>query len=228
MIDIPEAKLLAVKRVTQDNRGRKTPVVDGVKSLNLKQRMDLVKSLKIDGKSNSIKRIWIPKSTPGELRPLGIPTLRDRAKQALAVLALEPEWEGKFEPNSYGFRPGRSCQDAMMAIFIAINRKDKYVLEGDIAKCFDRINHQNLLLKLETFPSMEKQLRSWLKAGILDEKETFFPEEGTPQGSPRVTPWRTLLFTEWNPISKIGYHSLFQKIPEENTSLKKPKRQNLV
>lgn len=182
LINSPEAKFLSVRRVTQDNRGKNTPGIDGVKSLNPPQRIELVRSLKIDGKSDSIKRISIPKSPPGEMRLLGIPTLRDRAKQALALLALEPEWEAKFEPNSYGFRPGRSCHDAIEGIHIALNRKEKFVLEADIAKCFDRINHEALLLKMNTFPQMRNQIRSWLKAGILNQGKTLFPEEGTPQG----------------------------------------------
>ena len=106
----------------------------------------------------------------------------DRALQALVKLALEPEWEARFEPNSYGFRPGRSCQDAIEAIFVSINKKDKYVLDADIAKCFDRINHEALLNKLETSPTIRRQIRSWLKAGVMDGKQLFPTSEGTPQG----------------------------------------------
>ncbi|MHC5732454.1 MAG: reverse transcriptase domain-containing protein, partial [Nostoc sp.] len=80
-----------------------------------------------------------------------VPTIDDRAFQSLVKLALEPEWEAKFEPNSYGFRPGRSCHDAVDAIFKAIKQKSKFVLDADIAKCFDKINHETLLRKLNTF-----------------------------------------------------------------------------
>jgi RNA-directed DNA polymerase len=150
----------------------------------------MAKSLKIDGKSDKIKRVWIPKPTSEELRPVGIPTMRDRAKQALALLAMEPEWEAKFEPNSYGFRPGRSSLDAIEAVHSSINKKPKFVLHGDIRKCFDRINHDKLLGKVSTFPMMNRQLRSWLKAGIVDGSEEMFPKvlqqlsanAGTPQG----------------------------------------------
>jgi RNA-directed DNA polymerase len=102
--------------------------------------------------------------------------------QALAKLALEPEWESKFEPNSYGFRPGRSCHDAVGQIYLSINKQPKYVLDADIAKCFDKINHKALLEKLNTFPTLRRQVRSWLKAGAIDEAQLIPTSEGTPQG----------------------------------------------
>ena len=108
--------------------------------------------------------------------------MEDRARQALAKMALEPEWEAKFEPNSYGFRPGRSCHDAVEAIWICINQAPKYALDADIAKCFDRISHDALLDKLGTFPEMRRAIKTWLKAGIMDGGELFPTSEGTPQG----------------------------------------------
>lgn len=95
---------------------------------------------------------------------------------------LEPEWEARFEPNSYGFRPGRSTHDAIEAIFTSINQKAKYVLDADISKCFDKINHKQLLEKLNTFPTLRRQIRAWLKAGVMDGKQLFLTSEGTPQG----------------------------------------------
>jgi RNA-directed DNA polymerase len=176
------AKLLAVRKVTQDNQGKRTAGVDGVKSLTPKQRLELANGLKMGRKANPVRRVWIPKVNSEEMRPLGIPTMYDRALQALVKLALEPEWEARFEPNSYGFRPGRSCHDAIEAIFTAINHKAKYVLDADIAKCFDRINHEALIKKIDTGPSLRRQLKAWLKAGVVDDGQLFPTEEGTMQG----------------------------------------------
>lgn len=176
------AKCLAVRRVSQDNQGKKTAGVDGLKSLSPEARLLLVKSLKLGTKAAPTRRVWIPKLGGDEKRPLGIPTIKDRALQALVKLALEPEWEARFEPNSYGFRVGRSCHDAIEAIFDAIKYKPKYVLDADIAKCFDRINHKALLDKLNTFPIIRRQVRAWLKAGVMESKQLFPTSEGTPQG----------------------------------------------
>ncbi len=173
-------KMLAVRRVTQDNQGKKTAGVDGVKSLSPVQRLALVKKLALKGKSKPTRRVWIDKPGSSEKRPLGIPTMYDRALQALVKLALEPEWEARFEPNSYGFRPGRSCHDAVEAIFVTISQKAKYVLDADIAKCFDRINHGELLKKLNTFPTLKLQIGTWLKSGVMDGKQLFPTSEGTP------------------------------------------------
>jgi len=134
-------RVLAVRRVTQDNRGRKTAGVDGVKSLSPKARIRLSEKLKLTGKSKPTRRVWIPKPGKDEKRPLGIPTMYDRALQGVVKAALEPEWEAVFEASSYGFRPGRSCHDAIRHIKDSIQSKAKYVLDADIAKCFDRINH---------------------------------------------------------------------------------------
>ncbi|NEQ62611.1 MAG: RNA-directed DNA polymerase, partial [Moorea sp. SIO4A1] len=159
------AKMIAVRRVTQENKGKKTAGIDGIKALNNRQRLTLVASLKISKKAQPTRRVWIPKPGRKEKRPLGIPIMYDRALQALTKQAIEPEWEAKFEPNSYGFRPGRSCHDAIEAIFTATNKMPKWVLDADIAKCFDKINHDALLNKLNTYPSMRRLIKSWLKSG---------------------------------------------------------------
>ena len=100
------AKCIAVRKVTQDNQGKNTAGVDGVKALTPKQRISLVGKLKLTSKAKPTRRVNIPKPGTTETRPLGIPTINDRALQALCKIALEPEWEARFEPNSYGFRPG--------------------------------------------------------------------------------------------------------------------------
>jgi len=135
------ACLLAVRRVTQDNQGKRTAGVDGMKNLTPPQRLSLAQQLQaapLLPKSPPVRRVWIPKVGTTEQRPLGIPVMEQRARQALVKLALEPEWEAKFEPNSYGFRPGRSAHDAIEAIFTSIHTQAKFVLDADIAKCFDR------------------------------------------------------------------------------------------
>jgi RNA-directed DNA polymerase len=176
------ARALSVRRVTQDNTGKKTAGVDGIKSLSPAARLKLVNNLKLGSKVSPTRRVWIPKPGTEEKRPLGIPTMKDRTLQALVKLALEPEWEARFEPNSYGFRPGRSCLDAIEAIFSAIRLKPKFVLDADISKCFDRIDHKALLNKLNTFPTIRRQIRAWLKAGVMDNMQYFETSEGTPQG----------------------------------------------
>lgn len=176
-------KLKAIRRVTQDNKGKRTAGVDGKKQLTPIQRMDMIHTMKMDGSADPIRRVYIEKGEDStETRPLGIPTMKDRAKQALALLALEPEWEAKFEPNSYGFRPGRGCHDAIEAIYISINQKPKYVLEADIEGCFNNIDHDSLINKLDTFPEMERQVRAWLKSGVLEDRIITATQRGVPQG----------------------------------------------
>ena len=131
-------KALAVRRVTQENRGKKTAGVDGIKSLSPEACMKLIGQLKLSGKSKPTRRVWIPKPGKDEKRPLGIPTIYDRALQGVVKAALEPEWEAQFEASSFGFRPGRACQDAIWTIKNAIQSKDKYILDADIAKCVRR------------------------------------------------------------------------------------------
>ncbi|OLE42606.1 MAG: group II intron reverse transcriptase/maturase, partial [Cyanobacteria bacterium 13_1_40CM_2_61_4] len=174
------AKTLAVRQVTQDNRGKRTAGIDGVKNLKPTERLQMAATLSLQGKASPVRRVWIPKPGKDEKRPLGIPTMRDRAKQALAKMALEPEWEAVFEPNSYGFRPGRGCHDAIEQVFIAM-RGEKYILEADIKGCFDNIAHEALLDKVND-PALRPLLKGWLKAGIMDGEVFQETPQGTPQG----------------------------------------------
>ena len=136
LINSLDAKLLAIRRVTQDNTGKCTAGVDKIKNLSPTQRLRLISKLSVPTRPLPLRRVWIPKPGKKELRPLGIPTIFDRCLQALFVLVLEPEWEAKFEANSYGFRPGRSCRDALEAIQDYVQKRAKYVIDADIAKCF--------------------------------------------------------------------------------------------
>lgn len=182
-----DARLMAVRHVTTDNKGRNTAGVDRQKTISNEMKMKLVSNLKLDGKAKTIRRVSIPKPVKSDVHPLSIPTIEDQAKQMLAKLALEPEWEAVFEPNSYGFRPGRSCHDAIALLFLSLRGKSRFVLEADMQKCFDRIDHKKLLTKLATFDQMENQIEAWLKAdimvGYLNRPDEIFQSlEGTPQG----------------------------------------------
>jgi RNA-directed DNA polymerase len=180
------ARLLAVRRVTQDNQGKKTAGVDGIKSVKPAQRFIMAQNIHPKNwkqqKSKPVRRVWIPKPGKAEKRPLGIPVMLERAQQALVKSALEPEWESQFEANSYGFRPGRSSHDAIGAIFNTIRYKPKFVLDADIKGCFDAINQEELLRKLKTYSQIRYVIKAWLKAGVID-NEVFTPTKaGTPQG----------------------------------------------
>ena len=176
------ARLLAVRRISQDNRGKKTAGVDGVKLLTPAGRWRLANAIRLDDQAAPLRRTWIPKPGSNEKRPLGIPTQYDRARQTVVRQALEPEWEAKLSPHTYGFRPGRSCWDAIGAIFLWIKARPQYALKADIQKCFDRIDHGALLAKTQASPVIRRQLKAWLKAGILEENRLFPTTAGTPQG----------------------------------------------
>src|SRR6266699_3332695 len=173
-------KALAVRRVTE-NTGKRTPGVDGETWKTPEQKIVAIDSLHQRGyHPRPLRRVYIPKSN-GAQRPLSIPTMRDRAMQALYLLALDPVAETLADPNSYGFRTARGASDAIEACFIALCRNDRaeWILEGDIRSCFDRISHEWLLAHI---PLEKTILRKWLKAGFIDKYVLHATEEGTPQG----------------------------------------------
>ena len=177
------AKRLAVRRVTQQNAGRTTPGVDGVVCRTPESRTRLTAGLSLkDYRPQPVRRVYIPKSD-GRKRPLGIPTIRDRALQMLVKMALEPEWETRFETNSYGFRPGRCTMDAIVALHatLAPAGASGWVLDADISGCFDNIGHEPLLARLPVFTTT---IRRWLKAGVVELGTLKPTSAGTPQGGP--------------------------------------------
>jgi RNA-directed DNA polymerase len=179
-------KLLAIRRVTQENQGKHTPGVDGVLYDTPEARMALCRetlSLKVY-RPQPVRRVYIPKAKG--CRPLGIPTVKDRVMQAIVKAALEPEWEARFEANSYGFRPGRSCMDAISQIHITLCHANSsaWILDADISGCFDNISHEPLL---ERIPVFDTVVRRWLKAGVVELGHYTDTESGVPQGGV-VTP----------------------------------------
>jgi len=174
------AKALAVKRVTS-NKGKNTPGVDGVVWKGARAKMPAALNLHQHGyKAQSLRRVYIPKKN-GKKRPLSIPTMHDRAMQALYKLALAPVAETTADRNSYGFREGRSCADAVAAAFNALSKPNSaiWVLEGDITGCFDNISYAWLM---ENIPIEKRILRRWLQAGYVENGISFPTRKGTPQG----------------------------------------------
>lgn len=174
------AKAIAVKRVTT-NEGKKTPGVDGVLWSTDKAKYKAVLDLKRNGyKPQPLRRVFIKKAN-GKLRPLGIPTMKDRAMQALYLMALEPLAEMTADAHSYGFRKERCCQDAIQQCHTVLSHgySPQWILEGDIKGCFDHISHDWLLANI---PTDKVILKKWLKCGVIFKGELFKTEEGTMQG----------------------------------------------
>ena len=180
--------LVSVRQVTQRNTGRRTAGIDGLVALTSQARAAMAVQVHASigsHKPSPVRRVYIPKARDkAKMRPLGIPVLADRCHQARVRNALEPEWEARFEPRSYGFRPGRGCHDAIESLFNTLRGRTKraWILDADLAGAFDKISHGHLLEMLGGFPA-KGMIAGWLKAGIFEAGKGFAPTgEGTPQG----------------------------------------------
>ena len=207
------ASLLAIRQVTQLNKGRKTAGIDGKKALTFKERFELYNKLSLvnDWKHQGLREVPIPKKN-GKTRILKVPTITDRVMQNVVKNALEPCWEAQFEEHSYGFRPGRGCHDAIEQCFCLLNPSPRssnntWVLDADISGFFDNINHEVILESIKHFPG-RKLILNWLKAGYMYKSVINPTNTGTPQGGV-ISPL----------LANIGLHGLQHYLQQVNPKI---------
>ncbi len=186
LLESEAARLLAVHRVAGENQGKDTAGVDGVKSLTPKEQLAMAAAIHPRYWDTQpplpVRRVWVPKPGTAQRRPLAILPMIDRCKQALVKLALEPEWEVRFETQSYGFRPGRSPHDAIAALQVALKHHSMFVLNADIEEAFDHVNQGIILDKLQTYPALRRLISAWFNAGVVDGHAYSASETGIAQG----------------------------------------------
>lgn len=207
------AKVLAVKKVAKDNHGRKTAGIDGVKNLSEDEMFEMASTLTINHKPSPVRRKLIPKPGKKEKRPLGIPCMKDRAQQALIALTLAPQWEARYSEQMFGFRKGRGAQDALAYTRICLLNAPRWILDADIERFFDLLNHEELLNRIDAPQSIKDAIKRILKAGHMAEKVIYRSEHGTPQGGPLSSILANIAMTRLIPYVEARHRAQYQSKP---------------